>query len=66
MKKKRVLSVQSLKEIMKKKILGTSNAWSTSRLSHQPTKTAYNIVDCCILRNYWKQLQLAVAQKTLK
>ena len=49
-----------------KKILGMLDAWSTSRLSHQPTKTAYNIVDCCILRNYWKQLQLAVAQKTLK
>ena len=29
-----------------KKILGTSDAWSTSRLSHQPSEPAYYIVDC--------------------
>ena len=28
-----------------KKILGTSGAWSTSRLSHQPSEPAYYIVD---------------------
>ena len=31
-----------------KKILGTSDAWSTSRLSHRPSKPAYYIVDCRI------------------
>ena len=31
-----------------KKILGTSDAWSTSRLSHPPSKPAYYIVDCRI------------------
>ena len=29
----------------KKIILGTSDAWSTSRLSHRPSKLAYYIVD---------------------
>ena len=33
---------------MKKKILGASDAWLTSRLSHQPRKPAYYIVDCRI------------------
>ena len=33
-----------------KKILGTSDAWSTSCLSHRPSKPAYYIVDCRILR----------------
>ena len=32
----------------KKKIFGTSNAWSTSFLSHRPSKPAYYIVDCRI------------------
>ena len=32
-----------------KKILGTSDAWSTSRLSHRPSEPAYYIVDCRIL-----------------
>ena len=32
-----------------RKILGTSDAWSTSRLSHWPSKPAYYIVDCRIL-----------------
>ena len=33
-----------------KKILGTSDAWSTSRLSHRPSEPAYYIVDCRISR----------------
>ena len=32
-----------------KKILGTSEAWSTSRLSHRPSEPAYHFVDCRIL-----------------
>ena len=32
-----------------KKILGTSDGWSTSRLSHWPSEPAYYIVDCRIL-----------------
>ena len=32
----------------KKKILGTSDAWSVSCLSHWPSKPAYYIVDCRI------------------
>ena len=40
-----------LQEIMKnKKILGTSDAWSLSRLSHRPSKQAYYIEDCRIYR----------------
>ena len=31
-----------------KKVLGTSDAWSPSRLSHQPSEPAYCIVDCWI------------------
>ena len=34
---------------MKKKILGTSDTWLTSHLSHQPSEPAYYIVDCRIL-----------------
>ena len=33
----------------KKKILGTSDTWSTSHLSQQTSKPAYYIVDCQIL-----------------
>ena len=33
-----------LQDFMEKKILGTSDAWSTSCLSHQPSKPAYHIV----------------------
>ena len=33
---------------MKKKILGTSDAWLTSHLSHRPSEPAYYIVDCQI------------------
>ena len=33
---------------MKKSMLGTSDAWSTSYLSHQPSEPAYYIVDCRI------------------
>ena len=31
-----------------KKILGTSDSWSPSRLSHRPSEPAYHIVDCQI------------------
>ena len=31
-----------------KKILGTSDAWSMSRLSHWPSEPGYYIVDCRI------------------
>ena len=34
-----------LQDCMKKIILGTSDTWSTSRLSHRPTEPAYYIVD---------------------
>ena len=34
-----------LKDFMKKKILGTSEAWSSSCLSHWPNKPANYIVD---------------------
>ena len=37
-----------LQEIMKKKILGTSDAWLTSCLAHQPSDPAYYIEDCPI------------------
>ena len=33
---------------MKKKILGTSDAWSTSHLSQQTSQPVYYIVDCQI------------------
>ena len=33
---------------MKKKILGMSDAWSTSPLSHRSSEPAYYIVDCRI------------------
>ena len=39
---------------MKKKILGTSDTWSTSRLSHRPSDPAYYIVDCRISDNQIK------------
>ena len=35
-----------------KKILGTSDVWSTSRLSHQPSEPAYKIADCRIFSDY--------------
>ena len=37
-----------LQEIMKKKILGTSDAWSIRQSSHQPSNPAYYIEDCRI------------------
>ena len=39
---------------MKKKILGTSNAWSTIHLSHWPSKPAYYIVDCQIFAGTYR------------
>ena len=38
----------SVQEVMKKKILETSDAWTTSRLSYQPREPGYSIVDCRI------------------
>ena len=37
-------SIKNYEKIM----LGTSDAWSMSRLSHQPSKPAYYILDCRI------------------
>ena len=37
-----------LQEIMKKIILGTSDAWSMRRSSHRPSDPAYYIKDCPI------------------
>ena len=36
----------------KKIMLGTSDAWSMSRLSHRPSKPVYYIEDCWILSTY--------------
>ena len=33
-------------------MLGTSDAWSMSRLSHRPSKPAYYIEDCWILTGF--------------
>ena len=44
---KRFLQKQLL-EMMKKKILGTSDAWSMSHSSQQPSKSAYCIEDWLI------------------
>ena len=41
-------SIRNLKKI----ILRTSDAWSTSRLSHLTSKPAYYIVDCRILEHW--------------
>ena len=38
---------KSIKKLWKK-ILGTSDTWSTIRLSHRPSKPVYYIVDCRI------------------
>ena len=35
-----------------KKINGTSDVWSTSCLSHQPSIPAYHIADCRIFSDY--------------
>ena len=48
MKIKRFECLKSIRNY--KKILGMSDAWSTSRLSHRPSKPAYYIVDCRISR----------------
>ena len=42
---------------MKKKILGMSDAWSTSRLSYRPSEPAYYIVDCQIFIYGFKTFQ---------
>ena len=45
-----------LQEIMKKKILGTSETWSMSHLFQRPSDPAYYIEDCRILTNGGQQL----------
>ena len=40
-----------------KKILGMSDAWSTSRLSYRPSEPAYYIVDCQIFIYGFKTFQ---------
>ena len=40
-----------LSEIIKKIMLGTPDAWSTSHLSQRTSKPTYHIVDCRILSN---------------
>ena len=44
------MNFECLKSIRnyEKKILGTSDAWSPSRLSHWPSEQEYYIVDCRI------------------
>ena len=41
-------------------ILGTSDAWLTSRLSHRPSEPAYYVVDCRIL-NYVRLANITMA-----
>ena len=36
---------KSIRNYEKKIMLGTSDTWSTSRLSHRPSEPAYYIVD---------------------
>ena len=46
-----------------KKILGTSDAWLTSHLSHRPSEPAYYIVDCrisCFLRRPQKITKMKI------
>ena len=38
---------------MKKIMLGTSDAWSTSHSSQQPSEPEYHIIDCRIFRWWW-------------
>jgi hypothetical protein len=38
-------SQRILQDFMEKKMLGTSDAWKTSHLSHRPSEPAYYIVD---------------------
>ena len=40
------------KYLMKKIMLGTSDAWSTTRLSRRPSEPAYYIVDCQIFNAF--------------
>ena len=39
-------------------MLGTSDAWSTIRLSHRPSEPAYYIVDCRILKVQSRRTQV--------
>ena len=49
-KNERVFAKNFARVYEKKIILGTSDAWSTSRLSHRPSELAYYIVDWQISR----------------
>ena len=42
---------KSIRNYEKKVMLGTSDAWSTSRSSHQPSEPVYYIEDCQIFIN---------------
>ena len=46
---------KSIKNHEKKKILGTTDTWSTSRLSHQHSEPAYHNVDSHWPRNVREQ-----------
>ena len=47
--------LQEITKKKKKKILGTSDAWSTIRLSHRPSNPAYCIENWRICSNYVQQ-----------
>ena len=51
--KMKIESFESPNSIRNYKIFGWSVAWSTSRLSHLPSKPAYYIVDCRTLKEYY-------------
>ena len=44
----KIKSFESMRNYKKKVMLGTSDAWSMSHLSQQPTKPVYYIEDCWI------------------
>ena len=47
-KKNERVVAKNFARLYEKKILGTSDAWLTSHLSHRPNKPVYHIVDCRI------------------
>ena len=49
----KIKSFESIRNY-EKKILGTSDAWSMSRLSHMPRGPGYYIVDCQIFGSFSK------------
>ena len=48
-----------IKQSIKKKMLGTSDTWSTSHLSQETSKQVYYIVDCRILECAWLKRKAA-------